>query len=143
MGGAKVYRGSRAQLVRGQPLGTPSPPPDVFACLDFGVPPCPCLCMKHVYITDMHMHMHMRMHMLHVRCGFSHISSTPRWRVVCTVLHGTHTIGTACQLEMRRRYVYTVGPYFYASVHHSDAQTWMPRRDAARQGAVAADSHAL
>ena len=33
--------------------------------------------MKHVYITDMHMHMHMRMHMLHVRCGFSHISSTP------------------------------------------------------------------
>jgi len=99
--------------------------------------------MKHVYITDMHMHMHMRMHMLHVRCGFSHISSTPRWRVVCTVLHGTHTIGTACQLEMRRRYVYTVGPYFYASVHHSDAQTWMPRRDAARQGAVAADSHAL
>ena len=57
MGGAKVYRGSRAQLVRGQPLGTPSPPPDVFACLDFGVPPCPCLCMKHVYITDMHMHM--------------------------------------------------------------------------------------
>ena len=31
-----------------------------------------------------------------------HISSTPRWRVVC--IHGTHTIGTACA---NRRYAYS------------------------------------